>query len=230
MSEVEKIYHNKSNSRREFFSFVKSSIKKGDTLLDAGCGDGFNSIIMKNLDKNSKKKVKIIGVDLFKKNLDKNNYIDKKIHGDLNNLSKLVKKKVDIIYSEYVFEHLEDPIKVIKEMHKILKPGGKIFLILPNSKNPVSFLNRTIPHKVSVFYLMKILRQKRVEDQIFPAYYRFNIKRIKEASKMFKKIKVHYYNAMKTYFKFSIILKWFCNMYENTFKNQKIANIIILEK
>jgi SAM-dependent methyltransferase len=40
-------------------------------------------------------------------------------------------KSVDAIYCEAVLEHLENPVKAVEEMFRILKPGGKIIAITP---------------------------------------------------------------------------------------------------
>ena len=48
----------------------------------------------------------------------------------LNSLEK-VEKKFDLIYLVEVIEHLEDPIKTLKELSKSLKEKGKIFISTP---------------------------------------------------------------------------------------------------
>ena len=39
---------------------------------------------------------------------------------------------VDIIISRHCFEHLLDPVQVLEEWIRILKPGGKIIFVLPD--------------------------------------------------------------------------------------------------
>jgi SAM-dependent methyltransferase len=42
----------------------------------------------------------------------------------------------DLVILVEVIEHLDDPAAVLKEIHRILKPGGRLFLTTPNYKLP----------------------------------------------------------------------------------------------
>ena len=41
----------------------------------------------------------------------------------------------DVLTMNHVIEHLPDPISVLKECHRILKPGGKLVLLTPNTRS-----------------------------------------------------------------------------------------------
>ena len=76
------------------------------------------------------KKVKLnLGAGLDKlngfKNLDKKDF-------DLNKFPYPIKtSSVDEVYMKYVLEHLDDPIRVLKELYRICKNEAEIKLILP---------------------------------------------------------------------------------------------------
>jgi ubiquinone/menaquinone biosynthesis C-methylase UbiE len=46
----------------------------------------------------------------------------------------------EFIYCFHVLEHVSDPLKVIFEMRRVLKPGGKIFLGTPNKSRIFGYL------------------------------------------------------------------------------------------
>jgi SAM-dependent methyltransferase len=41
----------------------------------------------------------------------------------------------DIVYLMQVFEHLRDPIGFMRELNRILKPDGKVYIALPNNRS-----------------------------------------------------------------------------------------------
>lgn len=48
------------------------------------------------------------------------------LHGDAHHLP-FEDSRFDIVYCRYVLEHVADPPQVLREMHRVLKPGGKMF-------------------------------------------------------------------------------------------------------
>ncbi len=65
-----------------------------------------------------------IGVDLY----DDSDYID--YNYDVQDL-KFEDEKFDIVVCNAVLEHVEDPIKAIGELHRVLKKGGLIWVEAP---------------------------------------------------------------------------------------------------
>lgn len=54
--------------------------------------------------------------------------------GDAHELSQLVPdRQFDLIYSQYVFEHLAMPWVVVSEINKLLRPGGDVVIITNHS-------------------------------------------------------------------------------------------------
>ncbi len=116
---------------------LKELSKNSVNLLDMGCGEGTRVAYV--ADKNTN----IFGIDisakaieLARKNYPKYNFLV----GDLEKLP-FPDVKFDLVYSAFVFEHLEDPEKVIKEGIRVLKKGGKILIAAPNFGAP----NRASP-------------------------------------------------------------------------------------
>ena len=95
------------------------SISKDSLILDAGAGD----CIYKHLFSH----VKYECADICK--------IDRK-YGDITYICDLSSipvpdNKYDAVIFTQVLEHISEPKVVLKELHRILKPGGKLFLSAP---------------------------------------------------------------------------------------------------
>jgi SAM-dependent methyltransferase len=52
----------------------------------------------------------------------------------------------DIVFSDYVMEHVEFPEPFLKEVYRVLKPGGIFFFRTPNRYHYVSMIAQYTPH------------------------------------------------------------------------------------
>ena len=90
---------------------------------------------------------------------------------------------VDLIASEYVFEHIQNPLKVVEECARVLKPGGKLIVVTPNATSYFGLASKLSPFWFHVWYLA-CLMNKPARDT-FPTYYRFNTrKQVKQISRV----------------------------------------------
>jgi ubiquinone/menaquinone biosynthesis C-methylase UbiE len=111
-------------SRKVEYQFVFNEIENNKRILDAGCGITFFPFFLKE-------KFSNINLDLvdFSKSTQKF-YKDKDFkffNSDLNNLD-IVNDYYDIVYSVSTLEHIQTYDNVIKEISRILKPGGKLII------------------------------------------------------------------------------------------------------
>ncbi len=99
-------------------------MKNKKIILNLGCG-----------------KVRIpgsIGVDLVKIE----NYVD--VVHDLDRVPYPFKNKsVDEIHFYHVLEHLHDPIRKLEEIHRMLKPGGVLYMRVPHFSSMGAFTDLT---------------------------------------------------------------------------------------
>lgn len=56
----------------------------------------------------------------------------------------------DIVIAEHVLEHLDDLIRVVEEMHRILKPGGRLYVEVPHFSSNDHFTDPTHRHAFGV--------------------------------------------------------------------------------
>ena len=114
------------NIRR--YQFIQKIISKKSRVLEIGSGHGFFLEIMKT------NGFDIIGYDISK---EKRKY-SKKITNvpvyDININSEIsLGNKFDIVVLFHTLEHIADPITLLKNIKKLLKPKGKILIEVPNS-------------------------------------------------------------------------------------------------
>jgi len=53
-------------------------------------------------------------------------------HGDANVVSQYVKEQFDFVYSSHCLEHMHDPRLTILDWWKLVKPGGHLFVVVPD--------------------------------------------------------------------------------------------------
>lgn len=128
---IEGKYKKKLKQLKYFENFVNKNSK----CLEIGCGWGTLAKVVKDkfncevdVVEPSKLAAKVakehFGLNAFKG--DFNSFVDQGHN----------KKKYNFIYSYHVFEHIADPETFLEKIKKILDPGGKLLLALPNTLNP----------------------------------------------------------------------------------------------
>lgn len=110
----------------------------GEKIIDIGCGDGYYLHLLSNL---KIKGLALTGTDYDVTGLDKTkfNLKGKKIEifpGDLMKKLPFKSNYFDKAVMSEVAEHLPDDIKGLKEVYRILKPGGVLCLTVPNANYP----------------------------------------------------------------------------------------------
>jgi SAM-dependent methyltransferase len=77
----------------------------------------------------------------------------------------------DVVIANNVLEHLEDPLKVFREVSRVLRPGGYFIAKTPNRHHYVPLIARLTPTAFHRFYGTLIGRGK---EDTFPTVYRAN--------------------------------------------------------
>jgi SAM-dependent methyltransferase len=83
---------------------------------------------------------------------------------------------MDLVVSDYVFEHVEDPLALGKELHRVLKPGGWICARTPTKHNYVCVAARLVSNLRHASVLHWAQPGRKAED-VFPTVYRLNKQR-----------------------------------------------------
>ncbi len=117
---------------KEMKHYLEFGLKDRMSLVELGCGPGF--LIEKLLQRFPRQHIFGVEIDSFLvdyacKYLAERNFKGYKIiQGSILNTG-LDENSFDFAISRLVLEHLPDPIQAVKEVYRILKPGGKVVFI-----------------------------------------------------------------------------------------------------
>ncbi len=128
---IEEMYTSKDtqyfNLEREIF---KNAVTiKGIKILDIGCGTGALGSFFKN-----EQQCEVYGIEI-------NESAFREANKNLNHVIKANVEIIDLPYEDCFFdviilgdvlEHLISPVNTINKLLKVLKPGGKIYITVPN--------------------------------------------------------------------------------------------------
>jgi len=124
------IYDNMEEIPRTNKLYALSCIPKSGTLkvIDIGCGTGMNSQVIRSYGHS------VIGIDISESAINK--YVAKGFEGYTMDIEKSISfspNSFDLAFCSEVIEHCTNPLFVLKDIFRILKPGGKLVLSTPNS-------------------------------------------------------------------------------------------------
>lgn len=80
---------------------------------------------------------------------------------------------VDLVVSDWTFEHVDQPEKAAAELGRILRPDGWICAVTPNKRGYIALGARLVPNRLHVRALRK-LQPGKAEVDTFPTRYRMN--------------------------------------------------------
>ena len=146
---------------------IISHISDDSIVLDLGAGAG----IVSQMDFRDKVAY-VCGVDLDSRVVD-NQMLDEGRVSDAGEIP-YDDNYFDIVFSDNVLEHLDQPLDVFEEVNRVLKPGGVFVFKTPNMWHYMPVIARLTPHFFHK-YVNKI--RGRSEVDTFPTRYRANTKR-----------------------------------------------------
>ncbi|MBI3654611.1 MAG: class I SAM-dependent methyltransferase [Acidobacteria bacterium] len=117
---------------------------------------------------------RVVGVDLDFEGIKKHRAIKETYYANLETLP-FEAESFDLVTCNMVVEHLENPLTVFSQFHRVLRPGGKVIIHTPNAYGYPTIAARMIPQFARV-KLAGILEGRPPED-VFPAHYRANTPR-----------------------------------------------------
>src|SRR5262245_755940 len=125
---------NRLTPYRNMLKEVNNEINHGEgtTVLDAGCGTGNLCELL-----STSPGIKVVGIDSSKPMLQiartklRDNINVTLKDADLNSPSDFENECFDYVVLTNVLYALRNPLEVLEEIHRILKPGGKLIIVNP---------------------------------------------------------------------------------------------------
>jgi SAM-dependent methyltransferase len=146
--------------------FLTAALRPGARVLDAGCGR------KSRLEAYRGRIVELVGVDLDADAGAENRALDRFVAADLGERLPFEDDSFDLVYANFVIEHLDSPAAALREWRRVLRPDGDLILLTSNSANPLMAGARVLPHAVRSF--LKRIGPGVAERDVIPARYRAN--------------------------------------------------------
>jgi len=164
----------------EFYGRVNALMSPTSVVLDFGAGRGnlvtdHRSPYRHQLVCLKGKVAEVIGVDTDPVVLS-NPALDKAIVVQEGEPLPLADQSVDMVLSDFCFEHIRQPGLVTAEIDRVLKVGGWICARTPNRWGYIGIAANAIPNRLHTTILRRLQPVRRVQD-VFPTEYHLNTRR-----------------------------------------------------
>jgi len=116
------------------YRFAASQVPDGANVLDLGCGSGYGAFILASL--STAAAVRAVDVDARAVAYARKHYPHPQVrHGTLTGSLLLgADARYDMIVCLETIEHIEDDVRALTEIARVLRPGGRLVMSTPNGK------------------------------------------------------------------------------------------------
>ena len=166
--------------QEEFEDTLDSALQPETRWLDLGCGHN----VLPPWRAESERRLtarprQAVGLDFDLPSLRNHETISQLVRGDISHLP-FRDETFSLVTSNMVFEHLAEPEAQLREIRRVLAPGGELIFLTPNTAGYTTTAARILPD----FLKTKIIHffEGREEHDVFPTFYRINSpRRIRKA-------------------------------------------------
>lgn len=158
-----------------YFERIEKLLQSETLWLDVGCG---RQLVPRWLSGGEAIEIKlrsgakmIVGIDPDFAALGENRSCHARLQTDSAKLP-FADGSFDLVTANMVFEHVEAPQEVLKEIRRVLKPGGRLLLLTPNWLDIVTLAARAIPNRWHPAIVSRA--ESRSQDDVYPTHFRFN--------------------------------------------------------
>lgn len=150
-----------------YLELVREACPPGGMVVDLGCGKEDFLAFLKDWAS------QLVGVDL---NPLEEGFYHRYLSGDVQREIPLPEGCADVVASKFLLEHLCDVRGFLREVRRILKPGGSLVLLTPNVLYYPYAANFLLSRVLPQGWRMKAVKlvTGRERQEIFPVWYRCN--------------------------------------------------------
>ncbi len=165
-----------------YFERIEKLLKPEMQWLDVGCGRQLVPKWMgggEQIETKLRSKAKlVVGIDPDLAALRDNRSCQVRLQTDSAALP-LADNSFDLVTANMVFEHVKAPLRLLTEIRRVLKPGGKLVVLTPNALDIVSLAARAIPNRLHPAIVSSV--ETRNRSEVYPTHFQFNRPRSVEA-------------------------------------------------
>jgi SAM-dependent methyltransferase len=173
---------------------LDEALRPGAVALDAGCGR------TTRLRDYRDRIVRLVGLDRDEPAGRENPYLDEFVPGDLDGSLPFDDDSFDLVYANFVVEHLQHPERAFAEWRRVLRPEGRLVLLTSNRANPLVAAADRLPRRARL--VIKRRGAGVTERDVYPTRYLANTPARLErtaASAGFRPVSVEYVATLHRY-------------------------------
>ena len=160
----------------EFYGRISALLRPDMEVLDLGAGRGWQLEIpdpfRRGLVTLQGRVRRLVGVDVDPAVLT-NPGLDEALVYDGTTLP-FADQSFDLVLSDWVLEHIDDPAMFTAEVARVLRPGGWFCARTPHTVSISAIGSRMVPNRSHARFLTKVQKGEREAKDVFPTRYRLN--------------------------------------------------------